>query len=297
MGTFYVIPKDEDLLHYGILGMKWGVRRYQNADGSLTSAGEKRYLKGARASGALGRTIGNALFGPIGGALLAQKAYNTQVKSNTEKIEREEMAKKLSEMSDEELREFNYRKNLENQLSSILSKENKNTGINFVKDLLGIAGSTSKIISDITGTTATLSSPSKKKINEIRKKGEAEGKSQDVINKEIAALTKEATANNIRLLTAKKTADNTGKYINITTNTIQQIAKEFNNGKTIDTSDLSNKELQKLVDRMRMEQQYLDIVSPTNTRNGAEYVKDVVSSTADLTGTAASTIKFVKSFK
>ena len=31
------------LAHYGVLGMKWGVRRYQNEDGSLTPAGEKRY--------------------------------------------------------------------------------------------------------------------------------------------------------------------------------------------------------------------------------------------------------------
>ena len=31
------------LQHYGIKGMKWGVRRYQNKDGSLTSAGKKRY--------------------------------------------------------------------------------------------------------------------------------------------------------------------------------------------------------------------------------------------------------------
>lgn len=31
------------LAHHGILGQKWGVRRYQNPDGSLTAAGKKRY--------------------------------------------------------------------------------------------------------------------------------------------------------------------------------------------------------------------------------------------------------------
>lgn len=35
--------KDDYLAHYGIKGMKWGVRRFQNADGSLTAAGKKRY--------------------------------------------------------------------------------------------------------------------------------------------------------------------------------------------------------------------------------------------------------------
>lgn len=36
-------PDSDELMHYGVMGMKWGIRRYQNADGSLTAAGKKRY--------------------------------------------------------------------------------------------------------------------------------------------------------------------------------------------------------------------------------------------------------------
>lgn len=32
-----------ELYHHGVLGQKWGVRRYQNEDGTLTEAGKKRY--------------------------------------------------------------------------------------------------------------------------------------------------------------------------------------------------------------------------------------------------------------
>lgn len=41
----------EVLLHYGVKGQKWGVRRYQYADGSLTPAGKRRYSDGSGSGG------------------------------------------------------------------------------------------------------------------------------------------------------------------------------------------------------------------------------------------------------
>lgn len=38
----------DELYHHGVKGMKWGVRRYQNKDGSITEAGKKRYARDAR---------------------------------------------------------------------------------------------------------------------------------------------------------------------------------------------------------------------------------------------------------
>lgn len=46
--TYYIGDASFDpnyLEHFGIFGMKWGVRRYQNKDGTLTAKGRLRYRK------------------------------------------------------------------------------------------------------------------------------------------------------------------------------------------------------------------------------------------------------------
>jgi hypothetical protein len=43
MSRYFNDAEDDYIAHFGIKGMKWGVRRYQKSNGSLTSAGKTRY--------------------------------------------------------------------------------------------------------------------------------------------------------------------------------------------------------------------------------------------------------------
>lgn len=51
----YQVYNDEYLMHHGIKGQRWGVRRYQNPDGSLTTAGRRKYYKYQNSDGSLNR--------------------------------------------------------------------------------------------------------------------------------------------------------------------------------------------------------------------------------------------------
>jgi len=53
----YSIQQGSYLAHHGILGERWGIRRYQNPDGSLTAAGRERYSVGQPDSTTISKSV------------------------------------------------------------------------------------------------------------------------------------------------------------------------------------------------------------------------------------------------
>lgn len=55
MAGYYAVYNDECLMHHGVKGMKWGIRRYRNYDGTLTNKGKKRLAKNVQKLGGKNR--------------------------------------------------------------------------------------------------------------------------------------------------------------------------------------------------------------------------------------------------
>lgn len=92
-------------MHHGIHGMRWGVRRYQNKDGSLTAAGRKRINQL------------DSEYQRLTGKKMSESSESNTVKKTSAK------PKKISEMTNEEIQEKINRIRLERTLESLTPKE------------------------------------------------------------------------------------------------------------------------------------------------------------------------------
>lgn len=103
---------DESYLsHHGILGQKWGIRRYQNPDGSLTDAGRKRYDKAQRTAEKLGKKIVDEFKKPTPSdeGLFTTMRRNKQLYKDTAKYKKtEEFIRSLGQTPVSELEKNAY---------------------------------------------------------------------------------------------------------------------------------------------------------------------------------------------
>lgn len=79
---------NNEIKHHGIKGMRWGVRRYQSKDGSLTSAGRKRQSDGSGEKKATSSSTKKKIaVAAVNTATIAAAAY--YVHKNPEKLDRQ----------------------------------------------------------------------------------------------------------------------------------------------------------------------------------------------------------------
>lgn len=120
--------------HAGVKGMRWGVRRYQNPDGTLTEAGKKRYSNHElQAAKTIAQETSNA-----------SKNTANAVRSARTKVQRMD----LSKMSDAEMRQRIAREQLESQYDSMFNpkRQRVESGKRTVSEVLDGLGTTTALI-------------------------------------------------------------------------------------------------------------------------------------------------------
>lgn len=119
MGALYYETSNE-LYHHGVKGMKWGVRRYQNPDGSLTAAGKRRRAKQD--------------------AKQARKEAKQKTWSDDARDSYKIRQKKVNQMSNTELKKVNERRQLERNYEQ-LNPSKFQKAVKFVGGAVALTGS------------------------------------------------------------------------------------------------------------------------------------------------------------
>lgn len=162
---------ENELYHYGVLGMKWGVRRYQNRDGSLTAEGKKRYNRDIAENLAKKKDSRIDTSSPDPNRWVREDIERSKrvIDSGSDlirqakSIERDTSPRStkkrlnISNMSDKELRDKINRELLERQYSDIFGEEAKvSRGRRFTRETLEIAGTALAATSSVLGIMLSI---------------------------------------------------------------------------------------------------------------------------------------------
>lgn len=141
---------NSDLRHHGIKGMRWGVRRYQNNDGSLTPAGRKRYsdYDGGKDSAVGKRKSSSAedyqnaikKTRSVGEGIDSVRKFNDDSKKLKDPAMERRIRKSTEQMSDKELQQRVQRLNMEdNYTRMMMHREHLQQGEDYVSKVLDVS--------------------------------------------------------------------------------------------------------------------------------------------------------------
>lgn len=148
------------IMHWGIRGMKWGVRRYRNPDGTLTDAGKKRYNRDIyeNAGKKKENRINTSNPDPdrwVKENLTRSRNLTREARTLTQEADnlnrlttsgkRKSKRMDLSKMTDKEMRDKINRELLERQYDQLfneMDKKNTRRGREIVNNALAVAGAT-----------------------------------------------------------------------------------------------------------------------------------------------------------